>query len=115
MNSGMKNWQKWGLRSVALSLVLHPLLNWMARRWFFEETIWYSVLMLVDYPAAWLDRVFLNWARVPRIYDSPLEPHEAVIINLSGLVFGVIWWFILGAVLSTLYGLMHKARRQSKM
>jgi hypothetical protein len=109
----MKTWQKWGLLSTALFLTLSVILE-TTGRWWYQQTIWFSILMTVNYPATKVQRVFLNLIGVPRLYDVSLSLNEKAIMYLSGIVLGSFWWFVIGAVGSTILKAMAKRLKSGK-
>jgi hypothetical protein len=93
----IKTWQRWGFVAAAFILLLEGVLDAFCEVWWYQETLWYQSLMIVNYPAGELSRVLLNWLQIPQIYDIPSEWHETVIIYLINYGLGAIWWFFLGA------------------
>ncbi len=97
--SKFKIWQRWGLTGVVLNLMLALGLYMLDRiHWWYSDTIWYRLLRVIDYPPGRIERAFLNWIQVPRIYDVPLTLREAAIIYSTGYLLGCAWWFLLGAL-----------------
>lgn len=100
----LKDWQKGGLYTAGASAFLGIFLELLNRTgWWYQETIWFQALVNLNYPAGELKRIVLNKLEVPRLYDVPLTWREAVIINLTDWTFAIIWWFLLGAAVSTVW------------
>ena len=100
----LKDWQKGGLYTAGAFAFLGILLRLLNRTgWWYRETIWFQALVNLNYPAGELTRIVLNRLEVPRLYDVPLTWREAVIINLTGWTFAIIWWFLMGAAVSTVW------------
>ena len=102
-DANLKTWQKGGLCTAGLFLVLSVALREVSRVWWYQETIWFKALVALNYPAAELGRVFLNRVGIPRIYDAPVSWRETLVINLTAFTFGTIWWFLLGALGSVVW------------
>jgi hypothetical protein len=66
----------------------------------------------LNYPADELATLVLNKLEVPRLYDVPLTWQEAIIINLTGWSFGIIWWFLPGATGSVVWLRLKRSARR---
>jgi hypothetical protein len=111
----LKIWQRWGLYGVSANLALALVAQTLDRiHWWYQETIWYEILIVVDHPIAEIERVFLNSIHVPRLYDVPLTWRESVIIHATGLVLSSVWWFLLGAVFSVAWAWAAKRIRAAR-
>ena len=95
----MKTWQRWGLIAAASIVLLKGILDALSEVWWYQETIWYRCLMMVNYPVEELSRVLLNWLQIPKISGIGItnQWHETVIMYLINYGLGVAWWFFLGA------------------
>ena len=100
--SRFKTWQKAGLSLAGLHAALSIFLSALALGgWWYQETFWYRILLLIDYVPAELHRAFLSVVELPRIYDAPLTWRDRIVISSSGWILGLTWWFLLGALGST--------------
>ena len=100
----LKLWQRSGLAAAAGIVLLEAVLGVVSRAsWWYQETIWYRCLMVINYPAAKLHQLLLHWLVIPRIYDVPLKWDEALVIYLTGFGLSAIWWFFLGAAVSVVW------------
>jgi hypothetical protein len=99
-----KTWQRGGLYAAATAVALMVFLELLNRAgWWYQETIWYGALAWLNYPAVELQRIVLNELQIPRIYDIPLSWRELVVIKATQWGFTIIWWFLLGAAVSTIW------------
>jgi len=90
--------------TVAAAALLAALLDALKRAgWWYQETIWFRALVYLNYPAGELTKLVLHKLEVPRLYDVPLTWREAIIINVTGWSFGIIWWFLLGAAAAVIW------------
>ena len=97
-------WLKGGLYNAATATLLAVFMELLNRGvWWYQETIWFRALVYLNYPARELTTLVLNNLEVPRLYDVPLTWREAIIINLTGWSFGIIWWFLLAAAASVVW------------
>src|SRR5215469_1401805 len=71
---------------------------------------WYGGLGEAELPRWRVDDGRTQEARSTAMYDVPLTWREALIINLTGWSFGIIWWFFLGAAASVVW---QKLKRSS--
>ena len=100
----LKKWQRWGLYAVGARLAIDLFTYALDRiHWYYQETIWYYALAFVDAPPGRIERAFLNWLQVPRLYDVPLTWREALIIYSSWIFLGYLWWFLLGAAAALIW------------
>src|SRR5260370_32380768 len=103
----LKRWQKWGIAAACGIVLLEAVLFALRREsWWYQETIWYQCLSVINYPARRLGQMLLRWLGVPRIYDTPLKWHETLVMNLTGFCFSAVWWFFLGASVSVVWSLV---------
>jgi hypothetical protein len=109
-----KVWQRRGLYAAVTALALMVLLELLDRTgWWYQETLWYGGLMWLNYPPSELQRLVLNELQIPRIYDIPLSVRELVVIKATQWVFAIVWWFVLGAAVSTVWRWLTGNRRGS--
>jgi hypothetical protein len=99
----MKTWQKFGLLTAGSALVLSLALRLLSHVWWYGDTIWYRALIGLNAPAAKLERMLLIQLGIPRIYGVPLTMSETLIIEMTGIILGICWWFFLGAVGSIIW------------
>jgi hypothetical protein len=110
----LKNWQMWGFVAAGLCLALDMILLAIGNVWLYQETGWYTFLIFMSYPASVLHRAFLHGVGIPRIYDVPMTWSETLIANISGVILGCSWWFLLGVVGSIIWQWLVKRLRGRK-
>jgi hypothetical protein len=73
-----KVWLRGGLYTAATAALLAIFLELLSRAgWWYQETIWFRALVLLNYPAGELTTVLLHKLEVPRLYDVPLTWRES--------------------------------------
>jgi hypothetical protein len=96
-------WQKWGLRTVLGFTILSVILKLLSRFWFYQLTVWYQGLVVVNYPPSVTEREILRMLGLPRLYDVPHALHERAIMFLTSWSLSIAWWFFLGAMAALIW------------
>lgn len=98
----LKYWQKWGVivaTSQLLLTILFTILDEMG--WWYQDTIWYPVLVTLSYPASIMHNTFMAALSIkPRMSGVAIPWHEIFVINVSGIAIWFAWWFLIGTVLA---------------
>jgi hypothetical protein len=99
----LQKWQKWGGCAAILFLVIFITLELLRGVWWYEDTIWFNLLYILNYPPGKLNQMVLNYLKIPRIFDVPIPWYQNMFINMLAAIIGIMWWFFLGAIGSIIW------------
>jgi hypothetical protein len=94
----LQKWQKWGGCAAVIFLVIFIILHNLSGVWWYQDTIWFNVLSYINYPPGKLAVLFLNYLRIPRLFDAHVPWYQDMFMNATWAILGMVWWFFLGSI-----------------